>query len=140
MSDEHNHHHGDFAALRKKSKSAMITVLALTFSFMAVAVIGGIYTGSLALIADAGHMLADSAGLVLALLLSGLLPSDPVKPRLLDIIELRSWRLLPTVSFSSDCRCISSTRLISDSLIHRRFSRDRCCSLRSAGLSSILSV
>ena len=67
MSHEHNHNHGDFAALRKKNKSAMKTVLALTFTFMAVEVIGGLYTGSLALIADAGHMLGDSAGLMLAL-------------------------------------------------------------------------
>ena len=67
MSNEHNHSHGDFAALRKKSKKAMITVLALTFAFMAIEVIGGIFTGSLALIADAGHMLGDAAALVLAL-------------------------------------------------------------------------
>lgn len=67
MSTEHNHSHGDFAALRKKSKKAMITVLALTFAFMAIEVIGGIFTGSLALIADAGHMLGDAAALVLAL-------------------------------------------------------------------------
>jgi len=67
MSNEHNHSHGDFAALRKKSKKAMITVLALTFAFMAIEVVGGIFTGSLALIADAGHMLGDAAALVLAL-------------------------------------------------------------------------
>lgn len=68
---KHNHNHGhghnDFAALRKKSKSAMITVLVMTFAFMAVEVVGGILTGSLALLADAGHMLGDSAALLLAL-------------------------------------------------------------------------
>lgn len=63
----HGHSHNDFAALRKKSKSAMITVLVLTFAFMAVEVAGGILTGSLALLADAGHMLGDSAALLLAL-------------------------------------------------------------------------
>ena len=63
----HGHSHNDFAALRKKSKSAMITVLALTFAFMAVEVVAGFMTGSLALLADAGHMLGDSAALLLAL-------------------------------------------------------------------------
>lgn len=63
----HGHSHNDFAALRKKSKSAMITVLILTFAFMAVEVVGGILTGSLALLADAGHMLGDSAAILLAL-------------------------------------------------------------------------
>lgn len=63
----HGHSHNDFAALRKKSKSAMISVLALTFAFMAIEVLGGILTGSLALLADAGHMLGDSAALLLAL-------------------------------------------------------------------------
>jgi cobalt-zinc-cadmium efflux system protein len=41
--------------------------LALTTTFMVVEVIGGLITGSLALLADAGHMLSDSASLALAL-------------------------------------------------------------------------
>lgn len=64
----HGHSHNDFAALRKKSKGAMIAVLCLTFTFMAVEVVGGLLTGSLALLADAGHMLGDSAAILLALL------------------------------------------------------------------------
>ena len=43
-------------------------VLALTAGYMAVEVVGGILTGSLALIADAGHMLTDVAGVSMALL------------------------------------------------------------------------
>jgi cobalt-zinc-cadmium efflux system protein len=42
--------------------------LGLTGSFLVVEVIGGLWTGSLALLADAGHMLADMGGLVLSLL------------------------------------------------------------------------
>lgn len=42
--------------------------LALTSSFMAVEVVGGLWTGSLALLADAAHMLTDAGGLALALL------------------------------------------------------------------------
>ena len=40
--------------------------LALTGTFMVVEVIGGIFSGSLALLADAGHMLTDSMALALA--------------------------------------------------------------------------
>lgn len=43
-------------------------VLVLTITYMVIEVIAGIYTGSLALIADAGHMLGDVAALVLALI------------------------------------------------------------------------
>ncbi len=42
-------------------------MLALTWFFLAVEVAAGLLTGSLALLADAGHMLTDAAGLVLAL-------------------------------------------------------------------------
>lgn len=41
--------------------------LVLTTTFMVAEVIGGLITGSLALLADAGHMLSDSASLALAL-------------------------------------------------------------------------
>jgi cobalt-zinc-cadmium efflux system protein len=57
--DHHRHHHA--------SRHRLAFVLALTCAFLAVEVVAGILTGSLALIADAGHMLTDVAGLVLAL-------------------------------------------------------------------------
>lgn len=68
MSNEQQHSHGNFAELRKKSKAAMITVLVLTCVYMAIEVITGFFTGSLALIADAGHMLGDAGALILALI------------------------------------------------------------------------
>ena len=54
------------AAGRHKAK--LIWALALTSAFVAVEVIGGLWTGSLALIADAAHMLTDAGGLALALI------------------------------------------------------------------------
>lgn len=42
--------------------------LGLTLSYMGAEVVGGLLTGSLALLADAAHMLTDAAGLGLALL------------------------------------------------------------------------
>lgn len=41
--------------------------LALTLTYMTAEIIGGIWTGSLALIADAAHMATDAGGLGLAL-------------------------------------------------------------------------
>lgn len=43
-------------------------MLVLTSAYLAVEVVGAFFTGSLALLADAGHMLTDVGGLVLALL------------------------------------------------------------------------
>ena len=43
-------------------------VLALTVGFFVVEVVGGLWTGSLALLADAGHMLTDVGGLSMSLL------------------------------------------------------------------------
>ena len=46
----------------------MAWALGLTLTYMAVEVAGGLITGSLALLADAAHMLTDAGGLALALL------------------------------------------------------------------------
>jgi cobalt-zinc-cadmium efflux system protein len=46
----------------------LLWALGLTTSFMLVEVIGGVWTGSLALLADAGHMLTDVGGLSMSLL------------------------------------------------------------------------
>ncbi|MBI2735430.1 MAG: cation transporter [Rhodospirillales bacterium] len=51
-----------------RHKSRLVAALALTATFMTVEVVGGLWTGSLALIADAAHMLTDAGGLALALI------------------------------------------------------------------------
>ena len=58
---EHAHSHGS-------NRRRLTVVLALTFVYMLAEAIGGFLTNSLALLSDAGHMLADVAALVLALL------------------------------------------------------------------------
>jgi len=50
------------------SKRRLAWVLGLTTVYLVVEVVGGLLTGSLALLADAGHMLTDVAGVGLALL------------------------------------------------------------------------
>lgn len=57
-----SHHHGHGA----RNKRALGIAAVLTGGFMAVEVLGGLLSGSLALIADAGHMLTDFAALAMA--------------------------------------------------------------------------
>ena len=61
----HAHERGGHAA---GSRRRLLAVLLLTAAYMLAEVAGGWLTGSLALLADAGHMLADVAALMLALL------------------------------------------------------------------------
>jgi len=59
------HTHRPTAAARSRGRLA--TALGLTLAFLVVEVAGAWWTGSLALLADAGHMLTDAGGLALAL-------------------------------------------------------------------------
>ena len=61
---DHAHHRSTAAA---RSRGALTATLALTAGFLVVEVLGALWTGSLALLADAGHMLTDAGGLALAL-------------------------------------------------------------------------
>lgn len=60
----HTHRHGR----ARESRRRLTIVLILTALYMFAEAFGGWWTGSLALLADAGHMLADVAALVLALM------------------------------------------------------------------------
>src|ERR1700755_311532 len=62
-SHEHNHSHGNTGHNTGRLKLA----LALTFAYMLAEVAGGWLTGSLALLADAGHMLTDAGAMILTL-------------------------------------------------------------------------
>jgi len=55
-------------SIGNNSKKALKLVLSLTSAFFVVQILIGFKVGSLALISDAGHMLVDVAGLVMALL------------------------------------------------------------------------
>lgn len=60
--------HEAAAARNERVKARLTWALALAGTYLLAEVAGGILTGSLALLADAGHMLTDVAGLALALL------------------------------------------------------------------------
>ena len=67
---DHGHGHGghDHAHdLRGASRKNLVIALVLITTYMFAEVVGGILSGSLALIADAGHMLTDAAAIAMAI-------------------------------------------------------------------------
>jgi cobalt-zinc-cadmium efflux system protein len=60
-----SHHHGP--RRHAGSKSHLAATLVLSGGYMVAEVVGGLLTNSLALLADAGHMLSDVAALGLSL-------------------------------------------------------------------------
>lgn len=64
---DHDHHHDHASDLRDVSRNRLLVALALTSTFLIVEVGAGIWSGSLALLSDAGHMLTDAGALGLAL-------------------------------------------------------------------------
>jgi cobalt-zinc-cadmium efflux system protein len=62
----HDHSHGSIRA-GERHKGRLAAAFALLALFMAVEVVGGLVSGSLALLSDAGHMLTDVLGLGMAL-------------------------------------------------------------------------
>ena len=73
------HAHGtpDRGANRKR----LILVLALSAAYMVAEIVGGLITNSLALIADAGHMLSDVAALALSLFAMWIAQRPPTPQR-----------------------------------------------------------
>ena len=72
--DHHDHHHHDLFGghdhsheLRGASKRSLTAAFVLIVGYMFTEVVVGILSGSLALLADAGHMLTDAVSIALAL-------------------------------------------------------------------------
>lgn len=63
MEHDHNHSHSHSA----NKKTLTISLIIIT-AYMAIEVVGGLITNSLALLADAGHMLSDAVSLFIALI------------------------------------------------------------------------
>ena len=65
---DHDHdHHGHSHASKDTPTRRLAIALALTAGFMVVEIAAGLWTRSLALLSDAGHMLTDAGALVIAL-------------------------------------------------------------------------
>lgn len=63
----HTHHHGGHGVDRTANRRRLTVVLLLVVVYMVAEVIGGIASNSLALLADAGHMLSDAGALAISL-------------------------------------------------------------------------
>jgi len=66
MGQHHSHSHAGTPDANRGRQGRLLWALILTGGFALVEVVGGVVSGSLALIADAGHMATDSASLLLA--------------------------------------------------------------------------
>lgn len=71
----HSHSHAS------ASRNRLALALGVTATVMALEVVGSYLSGSLALLADAGHMLVDSMGLIVALIAAQLMTKPPSRRR-----------------------------------------------------------
>ncbi len=87
----HHHHHADLSAHHRGDSSythraraaggrTLAIAIALTLGFAVVELFAGLWSGSLALLADAGHMATDSASLLFALI-ANLIARRPISER-----------------------------------------------------------
>lgn len=65
--DGRHHHHGATAAHGDRSTRALRLALIITAALLVAEVVGGVLSNSLALLADAGHVLTDAGALALSL-------------------------------------------------------------------------
>lgn len=81
MSVSHDHHHpyrvGGRVDARAGQRRVLRVVLAANLATLVAEVVGGVVFGSLALLADAAHLLADVGGLAIALIAHGLMDRPP---------------------------------------------------------------
>lgn len=78
MTHHHSHgHHGHSHSHSSQSRTRLAWALAVTLTIVVAELIGAWVSGSLALAADAGHMIVDSSGLLIALIAAQLM----TKPR-----------------------------------------------------------
>ena len=65
-SHDHDHDHSHVPTVTKENERKILLSFFIIFTFMVVEAVGGVISGSLALLADAGHMLTDAIALGLA--------------------------------------------------------------------------
>lgn len=65
--DHHGHSHNHFEESRQGNKKGLLIALLITTGIMFLEFFGGLFTNSLALLSDSGHMLSDASALLLSL-------------------------------------------------------------------------
>ena len=84
-----HHHHSDIGGVsRHKEVGRLKWVLAITLIFMVAEIVGGVFSKSLALLADAGHMFTDVAALSLSLFAMRLAQRPPSKMKTFGYVRL----------------------------------------------------
>ncbi len=65
--DGHKHHHSAIRGHhRSTARRSLILTLFITLTILVAEIVGGLFTNSLALLADAGHMLVDTSAVLMA--------------------------------------------------------------------------
>jgi cobalt-zinc-cadmium efflux system protein len=77
----HAHAHHGLDARRAGNRSRMAVALGINVALLAGTVVGGILTGSLALLADAGHLLSDVGAIAVGLVAARLAATAPTPAR-----------------------------------------------------------
>ena len=77
----HHHLHGRRAGSGAGQRRALLVALGLTAGFCVIQTAGAILSGSLALLADSGHLLSDVASLALALVAMQMARRPPTAAR-----------------------------------------------------------
>lgn len=112
----HHHHHGADVGPR------LITALALTLGFAGIEAFAGIWSGSLALLGDAGHMLTDSASLGLAAIAAKLAQRPPSRRHTYGLGRVETLAALCNVVFMAlivvSIAVAAVRRLLEPTLIH----------------------
>ncbi len=89
--NNHNHHgkdgHKQSHELSRVSKKSLWFAFYINFIFLILEVIGGILSNSLALLADAGHMLTDVSALLLAIFVAHLAEKLPTPKRTYGLLR-----------------------------------------------------
>jgi cobalt-zinc-cadmium efflux system protein len=81
MTDGHAHGAHDFRTVAGRHRRRLVLVLLISLGIMLVEVVGGLLSGSLALLADAAHVLTDVGGLTIALVAIALAQRPPTLTR-----------------------------------------------------------
>ena len=109
--DHGDHDHDHAHNLREAGRKNLVISLVLIGGCMIAEIIGGLISGSLALLADAAHMFTDAAAIGLALFavtFFGWWIADPILSVLIGLLILASsWSLMQnrnSASATSPCR------------------------------------
>src|ERR1043166_5037206 len=103
----HHHHHGDDS----KSTRALTGALALTLFILVVEGLGGWWSNSLALLADAGHVLTDAGALGLSLFVAWLARQPGSRAKTYGYLR---WEILAALINGATLLVISAWIVIED--------------------------